>query len=61
MTANAPLDAGVNVLLHDGARPRPPLLDQLNRTVDRLFGFELEPEELLHLIDELPRDATRMR
>ena len=49
------------MLLHDGARARPPLLDRLNRTVDRLFGFELEPEELFHLTQELPRDTTRVR
>jgi hypothetical protein len=27
------------------------LLQQLNRIIDRLFGFELQPEELQYLAD----------
>ena len=50
MAANAPHshDADANALPVD-ARAQPRLLDQLNRTVDRLFGFDLHPDELLDL------------
>jgi hypothetical protein len=48
MAANAPLSYDTNSLRAD-AHARPRLLDQLNRTVDRLFGFDLQPDELLDL------------
>ena len=50
MAVNAPLshDANANAP-PDDAQSRPRLLDRLNRTVDRLFDFDLHPDELLDL------------
>jgi hypothetical protein len=58
MAANAPLSQDANAL-PVGAHVRPRLLDRLNRTVDRLFGFELQPEELLDLAH--PRKVVESR
>jgi len=49
MAANAPLSHDANGL-KASARPGR-LLDRLNQTVDRLFGFELQAEELRDLAD----------
>jgi hypothetical protein len=48
MTENAALSHEADGLQGGGACPAR-LLDRLNRTVDRLFGFELQEDELRHL------------
>ena len=47
MAANAPLSHDADVL--HGRPDRGRLLERLNRTVDRLFGFELQADELREL------------
>ncbi|MEJ0036068.1 MAG: hypothetical protein WDO68_08285 [Gammaproteobacteria bacterium] len=51
MAANAPIPShtvGANAR-RNGAPGQPRLLEWLNQTIDRLFGFELEADELLGL------------
>src|SRR3954466_12657925 len=49
MAADTPLSYDAHGL--HGARGRGRVLERLNRTVDRLFGFELQADELRHLAD----------